>query len=362
MHCPRVTSVGLVLGLLGSVYGLLRFPQEVSQAVRESLSMCTDTLLPSLFPFFILSSLVIKLGISDRLGRRLAFVMAPVFHLPGDCAAAVVLGLIGGYPTGARTAAALYEKGRCTREEAQRLLTFCCACSPAFLLGAVGNGCFGNPGAGFLLLGVHWAAAMLTGFLLNRNAPLPALHSKIDQEPAAVPFFAAFADSVKESFRAMLDLFAFVLCFAAAAKLVQLSGVFSIPAQFLPLSGENPHALLMGLLDMPRWVMRLNDGTVQERMILSSLLLAWGGVSIHCQICSVLHDSALSPGSFVKGKFLHALLSVLLMAASMGSHTARCLMGGAALLLFPWHRIKKWWKTHGEYSIMEAATKGSCRK
>lgn len=362
MHLPRATTTLITAGLLGAVFGLLRFPQEVSQAVREGLSMCTDTLLPTLFPFFVLSALVVKTGLSDRLGHWLSPIMGPLFHLPGTCAAALVLGFVGGYPTGARTAAALYQSGRCTREEARRLLSFCCACSPAFLLGAVGNGLFGDSRYGLTLLGVHWIAAILSGVLLNQSAPIPA---KIETGPLtgpAQPFFSAFSDSVKDSFRAMLDLFAFVLCFAAVGRLIELSGIPCRLAELLPLSHENSRALLMGLLDMPRWVMFLTAGGIRERMVLSSLLLAWGGLSIHCQICSILHASGLSPVCFLKGKVLHAILSALLMAGLSGSCMAQCLLGGCFCLLFPWRRIKKWWKKDGSYSIMGTAKKGSCHE
>jgi len=340
MHLPRATTLFFTAGLLGAVYGLLRFPQEVSQAVREGLVLCTDTLLPTLLPFFILSALVVKSGLAERLGRRLAFLMGPVFHLPGCCAAALVLGLIGGYPTGARTAAALYQSGQCSRGEAQLLLSFCCACSPAFLLGTVGNGLLGSSRRGLLLLGIHWSAAMLTGFLLSRNAPSPQVRSAAAQS-SAQPFFAAFAESVKDSFRAILDLFAFVLCFAAVGRLAELSGLPQWLANFLPLTGDNPRALLLGLLDMPRWVMQLTAGTVQERLILSGFLLAWGGLSIHAQICSILHDSGLSPGSYLKGKALHAALTAVLTAAITGTAAAQCLLVGLVCLLFPWRQVKK---------------------
>jgi len=341
MHLPRATTAFITAGLFGAVYGLLRCPQEVSQAVRDGLSMCTDTLLPTLFPFFVLSALVVKTGLSDRLGRWLAPVMGPMFHLPGCCASALVLGLIGGYPTGARTAAALYQSGRCSRAEAQQLLSFCCACSPAFLLGAVGNGLFGSARLGLLLLASHWIAAVLTGLLLTRSSPLPHTRSLPNSRSSSQPFFSAFTDSVKDSFRAMLDLFAFVLCFAAVGKLAELSGLPQWLADFLPLSGGNGRAVLLGLLDMPRWVMQLSGGTTQERLVLSGLLLGWGGLSIHAQICSVLHDGGLSPGSYLKGKVLHAALSALTLAALTGSGTAQCLLGGCACLLFPWRRAKK---------------------
>ena len=58
-------------------------------------------------------------------------------------AGALVLGLAGGYPVGARTAAELYAQGALTRDEAERLLTFWNNANPAFLLSGLGLGALG---------------------------------------------------------------------------------------------------------------------------------------------------------------------------------------------------------------------------
>ena len=55
---PAVLAVG---GLL-----LLR-PQEAAQAVREGLALCAGTVIPSLFPFFVVVSLLLQLGLAEAL-------------------------------------------------------------------------------------------------------------------------------------------------------------------------------------------------------------------------------------------------------------------------------------------------------
>ena len=104
---------------------------------------------PLLFPFFVLSSLVVELGLSRYLGKLFQPVMAPLFRVNGACTSAVALGFVGGYPVGARTAIALYQSGQCSKTEAERLLAFCNNAGPALslawwaqgYLGAVPWGC-----------------------------------------------------------------------------------------------------------------------------------------------------------------------------------------------------------------------------
>ena len=112
----------LGLALLAATLGLMFFPQESMQAARDGLTLCYNVIIPSLFPFFVLSSLVVELGLAGYLGRLLEPVMRPLFNVSGACASAFALGFIGGYPVGAKTAISLYEKGMCSKTEAERLL------------------------------------------------------------------------------------------------------------------------------------------------------------------------------------------------------------------------------------------------
>ena len=140
-------------GLLWATLALILWPDQAMEAMRDGLKLCGNVILPSLFPFFVLSSLVVELGMSRYLGKLLEPVMAPLFRVNGNCAAALALGFVGGYPVGARTAIELYEQDQCSRTEAERMLAFCNNSGPAFILGVVGAGVFGSGTAGLLLYG-----------------------------------------------------------------------------------------------------------------------------------------------------------------------------------------------------------------
>ena len=132
-----VRDLFLGLGLMGATLALLLYPQASMEAARTGLQLCGNVIVPSLFPFFVLSSLVVELGLAGHLGRLLEGVMRPLFRVNGACASAFALGFIGGYPVGAKTAISLYQNGMCTKTEAERLLAFCNNSGPAFILGVV---------------------------------------------------------------------------------------------------------------------------------------------------------------------------------------------------------------------------------
>ena len=342
MNRPRISAFLLTLVILAAGAALVIYPQEVSAAVRANLTLCADTLLPNLFPFFVLSALIIKAELFRPFERVLEPLMRYAFHLPGNCASALVLGLVGGYPTGAKTTAELYRSGRCSRDEAQRLLSFCNNCGPAFLFGVVGCGIFGHPRYALLLAGIHYAAALLTGLIMNRCAPIPSARQRPHSAPVT-PLAAAFVESVTGSLRAMLDLCSFVLCFGAITRLVSLSGLPAKAADLLlpfltPQVGET---FLLGLLEMTHGVTAITDETLPMRLILTVGLLGWGGLSVHCQVLALLRDTDLSAVSYLKGKLLHAVFSMFLIWGILRGVEIICMAAGCSLLFLPCRGAKK---------------------
>ena len=106
----------------------------VRDSVAEALALCARSVVPSLFPFLGASSALLALGFGELAAPWLAGLMEPLFRVPGAGSAALVLGLVGGYPIGAKTAADLYRENLVSREEAERLLAFCNNSNPVFLI------------------------------------------------------------------------------------------------------------------------------------------------------------------------------------------------------------------------------------
>ena len=284
-------------GLLLAALALVAWPGEASAAMKDGLALCGNVILPSLFPFFVLSSLVVELGLSRYLGRLFQPVMAPLFRVNGACAAALALGFVGGYPVGARTAISLYQNGQCSRTEAERLLAFCNNCGPAFILGVVGTGVFGSGAAGLLLYLGHLAASLLVGILFrfykSREGPKSGRAVQAQFQTASFP--AAFTKSVTGALQSTLNICAFVLFFTVVIRALTLSGALDGAAEGI--------AALFSPLGMDReWARRLLTGALEMSSGVSSL-------TVHCQVLAFLGDSGLSLRTYVTDTLLHGALS-----------------------------------------------------
>ena len=314
----------LGLGLLLAALALVVWPGESMSAMKDGLQLCGNVILPSLFPFFVLSSLVVELGMSRYLGRLFQPVMAPLFRVNGACAAALSLGFVGGYPVGARTAIALYQNGQCSKTEAERLLAFCNNCGPAFILGVVGAGVFGSGLAGLLLYLGHLAASLLVGLIFRFYQPKEGPNSgrAIQAQFQTASFPGAFTRAVTGALQSTLNICAFVLFFTVVIRVLTRSGLLTGAAEALaallsPLGMDQVWArrLLTGLLEMSSGVSSLTDGAMSGRLSMAAFMLGWAGVSVHCQVMAFLGDSGLSLRTYVVGKLLHGALSAVIVGS-----------------------------------------------
>ena len=281
--------------------GLLLSPNTSAQACRDALSLCAQTVIPSLFPFFVLSSLLVSGGGGDAFSALLGGVMRPLFGLGGAGASALTLGLLGGYPVGARTVAELYGAGTLEKKEAERLLGFCNNAGSGFILGICGGTVLHSSRAGLYLYLVHTASALLTGILLCRDLPRRgAGYRKTTQNADVAPFASLFSAAVRGALTGILNVCAFVVLFLVLLRLL---------AAMLPaaVSTSALYPLLLGFLELTNGVTALPSTRVG--FVCCAVLLAWGGLSVHAQTLSVLDGTSLSTRFYWQGKMMQAALS-----------------------------------------------------
>lgn len=314
--------------LLTAIIGMVMSPKEISAAARQGIDLCIDVIIPSLFPFFVMSTLIIELGLARYVGRATEGIMRPLFRVSGPCSTAVVLGFLGGYPVGAKTAISLYEKKLCSKAEAERLLAFCNNSGPAFILGAVGAGILGSSRAGWMLYLTHTAASLTVGFIFRfYKRKSPPTQSSGSREFSVVRLSDAFTGSVKSSMQSVFGICSFVIFFTVIIKLLYISGILPGAARLLGdilspfgISEQSILNLLTGLIEMTSGLFSLEGGAsmlLTGKMSMAAFMLGWAGLSVHCQVLSFIGKSGLSPWTYISGKLLHGVISAIYTAALM---------------------------------------------
>ena len=272
-------------------------------AVEEALSLCARSVIPSLFPFLVISSLLLAMGFGDLTASVLSGLMEPLFRIGGPGSAALVLGLLGGYPIGAKTAGELYQSHALSRQEAERLLTFGNNGSPVFWSSVLGSGIFGSVRAGVWLLLIHVGSALLVGLLFRGTSSACSQDMSRSCTFQAISPVQAFVSAVDGALRSVLSVCAFVTFFYVLSR---------------PLSslGGPAGALLVGMTEL----FSLTPLLTPDRFgfILAAGAAGWGGLSVLCQTAAALEGSGLRLRYCLVGKALQGLFSALLAAALSG--------------------------------------------
>ena len=283
---------------------LLLFSSNVTVSVREALLLCAVNVIPSLFPFLVITKLFLKLNLADSFPRCCKKIMKPLFSLGETSFSALFLGLISGYPIGASVCTSLYQGKQISRREAERLLAFCNNAGPAFILSTIGAGAFGSLKIGTILLCIHILSAILVGISFRLVSPLKDYSIKKDASATNESFSFAFTDSVYSATISSLSISAYIVFFSVLVMLLK-----KLP--FLP-----SHPVLtffFGLLEITSGAFQLmQNADIKTAFILISALLGWGGLCVHFQALSFISATDLGVFKYFLGKGLQALISAIL--------------------------------------------------
>ena len=299
---------------------LLMNAQAASTACREALEMCGRLLIPALFPFFVLSGFLNRMGLPGLLGKLLAPAAMRLFGVSGAGASALLIGLTGGYPAGAAYIAEMERCGSVSRQEAERLLAFCNNSGPAFIVGAVGVGVFGSVRLGLLLYIVHVSAALLTGLCFRGKHPCGEIQAV--QLESADPALAV-VEAVRQAVAAILSVCGFAVFFNVLLRLLDAGGVLSsfcaaIASRF-SFDPRFVRAMLTGFFELGSGAAAMQGLSLcRESFALAAFLLGWGGLSVHFQTLAVLAESKATGALHLTGRLVSACFAAMLAYGAGG--------------------------------------------
>lgn len=306
-----ITLSGMIL--------VISFPQISSNCAWKSLELCFKTVIPSLFPFFVFSSVFVEMGYADYISEKISKYTDYVFKIRGSCVCSVILGLVSGFPVGARTSVLLYKEGRCTKTEAERTLSFCNNAGPSFIVGVVGAGIWKNAKTGIMLLFSQILSALITGVIMGRlwkgEGNKYVIEKKVKNQNKS--FLSAFVSAVKTSGVGMIHICSFIVFFSVIIGLLIEVGFIHHIARFLNLiipccSVSDFENILAGIVEMTTGINMIGSvSPVLKNLVITGALIGWAGLSVHFQVLSYVCDSGLSVRPYLIGKIFQTVFSAL---------------------------------------------------
>lgn len=326
------SKVFFAVVLLVLLIGVVSNPSLSLQSASDGLSIWFNVIIPSLFPFFIISELLIDLGFVQILGHLLSPLMGPLFAVSGQGAFPLTMGMVSGYPVGAKLSSSLRLKGEISLNEANRLICFTSTSGPSFMLGAVSIGMLANPSLAPLILLPHYLSVLIIGLLMpfiikggqsrrtfRKKASFKGIKRvSLDFLTIKKPIGPLISRAIKESLDTIMLIGGLVIFYSVlveilfSTKLIQ--GFIYFLGSSLKVDSSIIKGILVGFFEVTIGCksIALSTSTIVTKLVLINLIIGWSGLSVHSQVLNFLGKTDLNSRLYILSKFIHGLISAFL--------------------------------------------------
>lgn len=288
----KIKMIFSLIAILVFTVAFFYEPSAMSAGMRNGLYLCTSTIIPSMFPFLIVSDFLIRSGLCTHIGRFFSKIIKAVFRLPGSSACVILMSLIGGFPVGAKMTAQLIDNKDISKSDGKRLVLFCVNAGPAFTISAVGDSMLKSKKAGIIIYISLVLSSLIIGFIARFFAK-----KESDSAIRTEPYFdtAVFVGSVSESARAVINICAWVLVFSSISGYLIYLPLKQNVIDWINIFGEVTNGCSAVAGRLPVFIL--------------AFVIGWAGLSVHCQVYEYVRKTGLAMWKFLIARFANGTLA-----------------------------------------------------
>ena len=288
-------------------------PKNNINACLSGIKLWSTAILPTLLPFFFLTSILSCLGFIQNVGKLFSPITQKLFKADGISGYIYIMSVISGYPVGAKTTAELYENGIISRGQACKITTFTSTSGPLFIIGTVGIGMLGSTKLGYLILISHIVGAFLNGLIYRNTFP-----EKTTQRVVSLKSNNMLEDSMFNSIKSILIVGGYVAIFYMLISMLTSYNLLYPFAKFLSLitrlNFDTSQSIINGLIEVTRGCVDISKiGLSQKQaLVIATGLISFGGFSIFLQALTFLKRFDISIKFYLLSKTTQTIISILI--------------------------------------------------
>ena len=267
----------------------------VKETIIFGINLWLYTLIPSIFPFLLISKLLVKYNILNIVNNTFGFYIEKIFNISKKSTFVVLLSIISGFPSGSIYIKDLLYKNQISIIEANKLITFTSFSSPIFVISVIGETLLNNRHLGITIYFIHLITGLLVGFLfksdINRNNNNNLICNK-------EPFIKNLLDSLNESFNILINMLGIILFFLI---IISLANTF-LPNNIIML-------LLKGLIEITTGVIYISKASISIKLKASLIgaIISFNGLSIHYQVKNITNNTNISYKNYLTARIIHSI-------------------------------------------------------
>ena len=268
---------------------MLCFSKDMKLGALEGIRLSSEILVPTLFPFFVLSDYWSKnFYISEK--SFLSKLFVKLFHIPPCGLLAFIIGIICGFPLGVKVACDLYDRGEISDRQLTNLCGFANNPSMAFVISGIGLGIFGSVHVGILLFISCSISAILSGIIFREKKVQITKSNIISRQKFSL------VESIKNAGLTSITISSYVIFFSAIIYVLKHSPI------------------LASTLELCSAVKIISESqfSVNQKLILVAFSLGFSGLSVHLQAFSFMGEN-VKKARYVLMKIIQGIISATII-------------------------------------------------
>lgn len=307
----KFISAAYIVLIVFFIVCLAVFPERYIEACLDGAKIWALSVLPSLLPYFFLTSLLTATGKLCSISCKLSPVTKVLYRTGGIGAYVQIMSLLSGYPVGAKIIADLYEKKVIDEDQAARMSTFSSTSGPLFIIGAVGIAMFNSKAVGLTIFISHALSSVICGIIFRKygvNRAIPQRFALTQNSENLL------GESMLSSVTSVLVVGGFVAIFYTLSQIAEDFHLLFILEKPLSLLMGNKLAsgFCRGLIECTMGCKILSKSTTALSASLASSLISFGGVSIICQSVTFLKKAQVRTSLFILSKIIQMTITFLI--------------------------------------------------
>lgn len=272
----------------------------VTKTIILSLDLWLNTLVPSMFPMFVLSDILISYNFIEYIPNKIVKFISKVFNISKSSVLIIFLSLISGFPSNARTIRSACDNKTISIKEAEHLLLFNHFANPLFVVNTIGTIFLNNTYYGLVILFSHIISNFIIAIIFRKNNTLTNFNNTTIKD-SCQSFGNVLSTSIKKSIDTLFSIAGITTLFLILSCLI--TNIFSFNDIF--------SFIVKGVLEMTIGLSSLSILNISDilKVVFSSMIISFGGLSVHLQVISALDGTDIKYRYYLKGRTYQAITS-----------------------------------------------------
>lgn len=293
----------IILLLLTIFIFIFAYSNDIKENVLYAIDIWLNILIPSIFPFLLISNLLIDYNFINILSTFLGNITTKIFNLPKSATYVIITSIFTGFPTGSKYTKDLLVNNEITLDDANHLIMFSSFSNPLFVISSVGESLLKSKTIGYFIFISHLLTGLLIGILFKRKNKSYKEHLLKNKNNKN--FITNLLDSINSTFQILINMLGIIIFFLIIIVILDKTllgnSIFDIT--------------IKGLIEMTSGIKNISNTNISLRLKSSIIgfLISFSGLSVHFQVKSIIEGTKIKYKNFLLARIIHSILCFIII-------------------------------------------------